>query len=543
MSHVEPNLLRWYAGRADRLIDSSVSILAGQEVPVPCMVGDNANDLQLRRARIWRLKASLKIQNYDPKSQFVAWGSGEFVSVAGMPGFSRHSPLPCVGPDAQAISCVDLDGDSSLDLCLAGTGKFAAKLLKDGAYSGEVLLPNLSGGCRAAVWGDYNGDGKPDLLLATLAGPKLYTNLGNGTFRDDSALLPKEQFYNLTAAAWIDYDGDGKPDILLGNGFHGLRLYRNRGKAEGGLWFEDVSKKEGLGPNGIGSDVKGDTLTVCDVNGDGRPDFLYGAGTGLLVLNTPKGFVVARESGISYVTGGVGPVFGDFNNDGHPDLFVPRLDGRCKLFQNDGKGRFTDVTEKAGDLSRSLGLAACAAWGDFDNDGRLDLVIGCLRGPNRFFRNRGDGTFEDATEAIGLHKRIFNTRAIALADLNGDGALDMVLSNEGQESCVLLGNPGWSKGRPVVLIQVAGGSGVVGSRVRVLDEQGKFVAAGDVGLSDGRGGQRAPMAHFALKPGTYRAEVRYSNGVVRTQKFVVLRDAVRVTVDEKTPLGEAWTRR
>ncbi len=162
--------------------------------------------------------------------------------------------------------------------------------------------------------------------------------------------------------------------------------------------------------HGIGSTVKGDTLTVCDVNGDGRPDFLYGAGAGLLALNTAKGFVEAKDSGIAYRTGKVGPVFGDYDNDGRPDLFVPQAGG-CKLFHNDGDGRFLDVTEKAG-LKSFTGAAACAAWGDVDNDGHLDLIVGCLRGPNRFFRNKGDGTFEDATDAIGLGQRIFNTQAV-----------------------------------------------------------------------------------------------------------------------------------
>jgi hypothetical protein len=392
----------------------------------------------------------------------------------------------------------------------------------------EISL-SLKGGCRAAVWADYNGDGKPDLFLATPAGPRLFTNLG-GTFRDDTQLLPKEAHYNLTAAAWIDYDGDGKPDLLLGNGFHGLRLYRNKGKAEPPLdrsgkpagpprWFEDVSVSVGLGPDGIGSTVKGDTLTVCDVNGDGRPDFLYGAGRGLLVLNTPHGFVVAKDSGISYQPGKVGPVFGDYNGDGFPDLFVPQ-NGHGLLFRNDGKGHFSDVTVKAG-LNRPIGQATCAAWGDVDNDGHLDLVIGCMCGVNRYFRNRGDGTFEDATAAIGLNRRVFNTQAICLVDLNRDGVLDMVFNNEGQESCVLLGNPALARNKTPVLLHVVGLGGVTGSRVTVLDKGSRLLGAQDISGGEGRGSQRPPHARFALKPGKYVVEVRYSSGVRRRKQIQV----------------------
>jgi hypothetical protein len=304
----------------------------------------------------------------------------------------------------------------------------------------EVTLPGYAGGCRAAAWADFNADNKPDLLLATPSGPKLYANLG-GTFRDDTALLPKEDSYNLTAAAWIDHDGDGKSDVLLGNGFHGLRLYRNAGKAgPGGRWFEDVSAQVGLGPDGAGGTVKGDTLAAGDVDGDGRPDVLYGAGAGLLLRNTPKGFVEAKDAGIAYKPGKVRPALGDFDGDGRPDVFVPQEQGG-KLFRNEGGGRFADVTARTGDLGKPFGRATSAAWGDLDKDGRLDLVVGCLRGPNRFFRNKGDGTFEDATEAAGLHQRVFNTQAVAVVDLNRDGKPDVVFNNEGQEACVLLGNP------------------------------------------------------------------------------------------------------
>jgi hypothetical protein len=544
VSHSEPLLLRMYSGRTDRLADAVTAIVAGREVVVPGMVDGNLADLQHRRAARQRLRASLKRLDYNPKRDLVGPGGDELTPLAGMAGFSHIAPLGRSGAGAQAVSVVDFDGDGKSDLCLAGGSR--VRLWRNGGdYFNEAPLPAVSGG-RAAVWADYNGDGRPDLFLATPAGPKLFTNLGNG-FRDDSHLLPVEPAYNLTCAAWIDQDGDGRPDLLLGNGFHGLRLYRNRGKAEAlpaGFkpgqpvpekcrWFEDGSARVGLGPDGIGSRVSGDTLTVCDVNGDGRPDFLYGAGTGLLVLNTPRGFVEAKDSGIAYRTGKVGPVFGDFDGDGHPDLFVPQSTG-CKLFRNDGKGKFTDVTARAGALATFTGHATSAAWGDLDNDGRLDLVVGCLKGPNRYFRNRGNGTFEDATEAIGLGRRIFNTQAVALADVNGDGALDVVFNNEGQESCVLLGKPP-ARGRAVLTLRVGGPGGTLGASARVAGEGGKLVARQQLCGGQGRGGQGAPEARFALAPGRYRVEVRYSSGALRAKEVVVAADHLKAVIDERAP--------
>jgi hypothetical protein len=270
------------------------------------------------------------------------------------------------------------------------------------------------------------------------------------------------------------------------------------------------------------------------VDGNGRPDILYGAGTGLLLRNTPQGFIEAKDCGISYRPGKVGPVFGDFDNDGHSDLFVPQTGG-CKLYRNDGKGHFQDVTAGSGELARMTGLVTSAAWGDFDNDGHLDLLVGCLRGPNRFFRGKGDGTFSEMTENLGLQQRIFNSQAVALVDLNNDGMLDAVFNNEGQESCVLLGNREWAAKRSPVTLRLAGNDGVVGSLVRVRDQAGKLLASRTISGGDGRGGQVAPLVHFALEPGTYRVEVRFSSGVRRGREISVASSSLRGLIDDQTP--------
>jgi hypothetical protein len=446
MSHGEPFLLRSYAGKPEKLAAAVTSILAGQEVVVPCMV-DDKTQLHTRAAKIQRVKASLKLLDYNVKRDFVGWGNEDFRTLLGMPAFSMYTGITRTDPEAGGVAAIDYDGDGKTDVCVYGAGKLA--LLKNAGTSLEEAPLPYTGGARAAAWGDWNGDKKPDLLLATPTGPVLLTNNGDGTFRDDTKLLPKEGYYSLTTAAWIDQDGDGKQDILLANGFLGMRLYKNtytppadpKAKpADGKLAFEDVSDKVGLGRNGIAAGVKGYQIAIGDIDGDGRADFLYSAGNGMVVRNTASGFVVMNDSGIAFKPGKVAPVLADFDNDGKLDVTL--VDGnQIKLFKNDGKGKFADVTGQRGDLTKPVENIACISWADFDNQGRQDLFVGVLKGPNRFFRNGGDGKFTDASEAIGLTQKVFNTRAICVVDLNGDKVPDVVFNNEGQESSVLIGNP------------------------------------------------------------------------------------------------------
>jgi hypothetical protein len=198
------------------------------------------------------------------------------------------------------------------------------------------------------------------------------------------------------------------------------------------------------------------------------------------------------------------------------------------------------VTAKSGDLAKFSGWATSAAWGDVDNDGHLDLVVGCLKGCNRYYRNKGDGTFEDATEAIGLNQKIFNTQAVSLVDLKNRGVLDFIFNNEGQESVVLLANPDVVGKRVPLTLSIGGKDGIIGSRVDLHDLQGKLVGTRHISGGDGRGGQQAAIARFTLEPGQYRASVRLSSGQVLTKNITLGADPLRSRIEEEAK-GAAGT--
>ena len=213
-----------------------------------------------------------------------------------------------------------------------------------------------------------------------------------------------------SGCAFLDYDGDGWQDILLVNGMDWaehkkqrstLKLYRNNRNGT----FTDVTKAAGL-------DIE-----------------MYGMGVAV----------------------------GDYNNDGFPDVLITCV-GQSRLFQNTGKGTFVDVTRKSGLFGRQA-FSTSATWFDYDRDGLLDLFVcnyvnwspehdvfcsldGKLKSyctPEAYrgetcwlLRNRGDGTFEDATAASGVFDASSKSLGVALLDFDQDGWPDLLVANDTQ---------------------------------------------------------------------------------------------------------------
>jgi enediyne biosynthesis protein E4 len=211
-------------------------------------------------------------------------------------------------------------------------------------------------------------------------------------------------------------------------------------------------------------------IAVFDYDGDGRPDiyFTNGADIPSLEKSSPKYWNrlyrneggwkfrdVTEQAGVAGAGYSMGAAVGDFDNDGHPDLFVAGVN-RNLLYRNLGDGRFEDVTAKAGIASGEWAVAA--GWFDYDRDGKLDLWVvhyakwstaedrfcgDAARGiriychpkyftglANSLYRNRGDGTFEDVTAKAGLAKFPGRGMSVAFADYDGDGWPDVFVTND-----------------------------------------------------------------------------------------------------------------
>lgn len=295
----------------------------------------------------------------------------------------------------------------------------------DGA-TGEFHLPETLGAGGAFL--DYDDDGDLDLYLVNSAAPSvLYRNNGDGTFIDVTATagVSNRGSYGHGVACG-DYDNDGYVDIYVTN-FGTNRLYHNNGDGT----FTDVTPKSGTGDARWSS-----SATFFDYNSDGTLD--------LYVVN-----YLNYKLDVSYPPCFETPAFGvteKVRGYCHPKNFEGAPDS---LYRNNGDGTFTDVTEAAnvrdpGGMFLGKGLGVVAA--DFDADGNPDLYIANDDTPNYLFYNRGDGTFAEIAILTGC---AYSADGIAQAgmgvdagDYNGDGFLDLFVTNFSYETNTLYRNNG-----------------------------------------------------------------------------------------------------
>ena len=338
------------------------------------------------------------------------------------------------------IAAADVDGDGLVDLFVPdGVASRLFVNRGDGGFDDVTEAAGLAGlsGVSVALLADFDDDGDPDLFASrTFELNQLFVNRGDGTFEDVTATAGLSADCCTTVASAADYDLDGDLDLYLGryldprtqvpttfytrNG-EPNRLYRN----DGGLRFTDVTDRAGVGEIGL-----------C-----------------------------------------LGSVFGDYDDDGDPDLYVVNDFGRKTFYRNEGDGTFRDVTVASGTLAYGAGMSA--SFGDYDNDGLLDLYVAHIRSDHAWFaeaptvaryllhsfrdgvwrsdmplyleifrqsgfafvdafqqmasgntllRNRGDGTFEDVTGQANANPPGWFWGS-SFADFDNDGWQDLYSVN------------------------------------------------------------------------------------------------------------------
>jgi hypothetical protein len=273
-----------------------------------------------------------------------------------------------------------------------------------------------------ATWGDYDNDGDLDLYVVADYQPnKLFRNDGGGVF-SDATTAPLDDGEWGRAVAWGDYDNDGDLDLFLAKGNSGTKLFRNDGAGA----FADVTSGPLVSPGAIQAGAWGDYDNDADID-------LYLAAFGTqnkLIRNDGSGiFADATSYPVDDPNYGYAFAWGDYDNDGDLDIYLANasfMGATNKLFRNEGGGTFSDVTTPPLD---DVGFGRCTAWGDYDNDGDLDLYLVNDGSANKLFRNDGGGTFSDATAGpLGDTLAGF---AAAWGDYDNDGDLDLYLANWG----------------------------------------------------------------------------------------------------------------
>ena len=451
-----------------------------------------------------------------------------------------------------------------------GNGRFTDVAADAGV---DELMGLSNGGCAA----DYDNDGDQDLYVTNWGSSKLFRNNGSGQFVDATAragLGDPDPSYRSMGCAWGDYDRDGHLDFVVVRhmeesdmealdlrAFHlavrPLALFHNNGDGT----FSEVSHL--LGDTGAPRNLPGEYGNLwgagfqpgwVDFDNDGDPDLYvvndFGHDVQPNVLWRNDGPAagggwqftdISRDSRADVPMFGMGLAVGDYDLDGHFDLYVTNIEDNV-LLRNNGDGlTFTETATDAGAGMGGFQRRQRVSWGtvffDYDNDGWEDLYVASghldsdrftnhRRQPNLLLRNTGAGTFDDVSSISGADDRGVG-RGVAYADFNNDGCLDLYVANLGlagdeaqsarlfENSCH--GDANWLRVRTVGTASNRDG---IGARITVVADgrtQIREITAGSSNKS-----QSMLPAHFGLGPATKAdsVQIRWPSGIVQTQHDV-----------------------
>ena len=350
---------------------------------------------------------------------------------------------------------MDVTGSGSMDLVLMQSGAQAIRILHprgDGKFeeldaAGAGLKADGRG--VACAVGDFDGDGLNDLAVALDGAVLLFRNLGHGQFKNVTAESGLASRNRPTGITFVDYDHDGDLDLLLTGsplkaGDAPNVLWRNNGNGT----FTEQTEPTGLGGSGgtaaaILTDFNNDRAVDLATTGDGPSPLIY--------VNPREGKYPTQPL---YEDTKLPPTVGiavlDYNKDGWMDIAVTHAGAPgLTLWRNveapdHVSRRFTRVELPLKDAVRGWGLTPI----DIDNDGWVDLaaIVETKTGPHvRVFRNRGDGSFEDVSSRLGLDNvALHSPRGLIAADVDGDGAPDLIVTQE-NAAPMLLRNVGGNK--------------------------------------------------------------------------------------------------
>ncbi len=324
----------------------------------------------------------------------------------------------------------DFNGDGSPDLFVtnndADNGKLNFLYMNngDGTFDkiteGDVV--NDGGSSYAATAADFNQDGMMDLFVANHNENNfLYQGNGDGTFDKITQGIVVNDGGKSVGCSWVDYNVDGFPDLFVANRDQKNFLYLGDGYSGG---FTKITDGD------IVNDIANSSgCTWGDYDNDGYPDlYVANSGSASSLYHNYYGYSftkVEAEPFISDVSSCSGASWGDVDNDGDLDLFVAT--GQLGMYpnwfyKNNGDGSFAKITDSP--LVNEATWASGSAWGDYDKDGDIDLAVGGYDGANQLFKNDGSGNFEKVSDNAFVNEGNY-TEGLAWADFDDDGDLDI----------------------------------------------------------------------------------------------------------------------